>query len=93
MNGLKLNETQWLAIQPFNKRLRLIVYNNGMEEVCRKEYTRNLRRFLLDDEPRLFKGRLQLLRGDLGINVMVKGCLIGTIDAENLLNYLGAVSC
>ena len=92
MNGLKLNEAQNLLIERDQKRLRLVVYKNGDEEVCRKEYLRNINRFLLTENNRLFKGRLQLNKIADRIDVVVKGKTAGSIYADVFSDYLRTIN-
>ena len=88
MNSLKLNEIQNLAIEPNEKQLRLVVFKNGTEDVCRKEYLDKLKRFILSDETRLFKGRLQLIKTPDSIGVEVKGTMAGYIKKDDFLGFL-----
>jgi len=88
MNGLKLNGHLSLRIQVDEKRVRLIIYNNGVEEVCRKEDLHKLIRYISSEDERLFKGRLQLFKHVGGIGIEVKGKYAGTIKPEYLLNCL-----
>lgn len=88
MTLLKLGGPFTFGIERDEKRARLIVYNNGAEEVCRKELFSNLERFIRGDETRLFKGRLKLIKKDGHIGIEVKGEMTGMIGADDLLNYL-----
>jgi hypothetical protein len=88
MNSLKLNAPFSLGIEIDKKRARLIVYNNGVEEVCRKEYLNKFTRFISSEDERLFKGRLQLFKHEGGIGIEVKGKYAGTIKPEYLLLLL-----
>jgi len=91
MHPITLNPTHSLAIDPYEKlRLRLIIYKNDEEYVCRKESLYKLKQFLTLDEGRAFKGRLQLLKHGDDIAVEVKGELIGNISKAALLASLEA---
>jgi hypothetical protein len=85
---LKLGENQSLAIEISGRLARLIVYNQGVENVCRKERTKTLRDFLQSDEGHLFKGRLQLQKSAGEINVLVKGELAGSIRNEEFVELV-----
>jgi hypothetical protein len=88
MNPVKLNEDMVFTVDRCEKRVRLIVYKGGVENVCRKETFKNIERFILSDEDGIFKGRLQLHKNIAGIGIKVKGKLIGTINAKEFLNCL-----
>jgi hypothetical protein len=88
MTVFKLDDELSFAIERSEKRARLIVYKNGVENVCRKETFGNLNRFILLDEGHLFKGRLQLNKDNTGIGIEVKGKLMGTIKTEEFLSCL-----
>jgi hypothetical protein len=82
MDILTLNNQQQLGIEPLDKRVRLIVYNNGVENVCRKEHIKNLERFIQSGDNHLFKGRLQLHKNDDAIAIKVKGHIVGSVSNE-----------
>ncbi|MBW4891304.1 hypothetical protein KXQ82_16370 [Mucilaginibacter sp. HMF5004] len=84
---LSLNNT--FAIEPYTKLcVRLIVFKNGEEYVCRKESIYKLKQFLALDEGRAFKGRLQLVkRGDI-IAVEVKGEVLGMVGVARIVTLL-----
>ncbi|HEY4322735.1 MAG TPA: hypothetical protein VGN20_02085 [Mucilaginibacter sp.] len=88
MIALKLNNEFSFAIERCEKRARLIVYKNGLEDVCRKETFGNLQRFILADQGHLFKGRLQLDKNEGNIKVEVKGELIGIINNDDFGDFL-----
>ncbi len=85
---VKLNDDMVFTIERTEKRVRLIVYKGGVENVCRMETFKNIERFILSDEDRIFKGRLQLHKNVAGIGIIVKGKLTGTINAKEFLNCL-----
>jgi hypothetical protein len=85
MTSIPLSNNYSVAIEPCEKlRLRLIVYKNDEEYVCRKESLYWLKQFLALDEGRAFRGRLQLLKHGDDIAVEVKGELIGTVSKTSL---------
>jgi len=91
MAPIPLSQNYALSIEPYEKlRLRLIIYKNGEEYVCRKESLHNLKQFLSADEGRTFKGRLQLLKHGDDIAVEVKGELIGNVSKAALFASLEA---
>lgn len=91
MSHIPLSTNYSLGIEPYEKlRLRLIVYKNGEEYVCRKESLYKLKQFLNADEGRAFKGRLQLLKHGDDIAVEVNGELLGKISKAALLANLEA---
>jgi hypothetical protein len=70
---------------------RLIVYKDGVENVCRKEGFRKLQRFITSDEKTLFGGRLRLHKKIEDISIEVKGKIEGLIKADDFLKYLSDV--
>ena len=79
MQPFKLNNNHTLAVEPYKNRLRLVVFKDDAEIVCRKEAPGRLKRFLLGDEERLLKGRLQLVKTAVGIGIEVKGEIVGEV--------------
>ena len=88
MENLKLSDGHSLGIENGGKRVRLIVYNGGVENVCRKESLKKLEDFAQSGDNHLFKGRLQLFKDEVGINVDVKGKIVGRIPTADFINYL-----
>ncbi|OCX51470.1 hypothetical protein BEL04_15700 [Mucilaginibacter sp. PPCGB 2223] len=89
MPTLPLTNNYTFAIEPITaRRMRLVVYQNGKELVCRKENLKQLNEFLNVDEARAFKGRLQLLKHGDDIAVEVKGEPVGNISKADLLAQL-----
>jgi hypothetical protein len=88
MNLIELDNNYTFGIESQGKKARLVVYKGGVENVCRQETLKNLTKFIQSDENHLFKGRLQLHKSPGGINVMVKGDLIGTLGDEVFADYL-----
>jgi hypothetical protein len=88
MAALKLDNDFSFAIERGQKRVRLIVYKGGVENVCRKESVKKLGQFIGSDEDRIFKGRLQLLKTPAGIAVEVKGKIEGVMTMGDFINCL-----
>ena len=88
MNILTLDNGYDLAIENADKKIRLVVYNNGVENVCRKSTLKNIATFVQSGENHLFKGRLQLQKENSGINILVKGSKVGEIPIQGFLSYL-----
>lgn len=88
MRKLELNDELSFGIESENKKLRLIVFNNGKEYVCHKSTAGELTRFLNNDEEQLFKGRLQLLKNNDNILVKVKGNIEGALNKNQLAALL-----
>jgi len=88
MNILKLDNGYDLAIESTGKMARLVVYNDGVENVCRKSTLKNVTAFMQSGENHLFKGRLQLHKVNGSLNVMVKGSKVGEISIPGFLDYL-----
>lgn len=77
-----------LDIEINGKNLRLVVYDAGVEKVCRKTTHKSLFEFIQTGENHLFKGRLQLFKNHNVIVIEVKGDVVGEITADTLLNCL-----
>ncbi|MEM9545208.1 MAG: hypothetical protein AAGA77_04510 [Bacteroidota bacterium] len=75
----KLNNTFTFAVEPYEKKARLVVFDGDDEFVCRKERIPVLNEFLELMEGKIFKGRLQLVKEQATINIIVKGDLAGSI--------------
>ncbi len=88
MNILKLSSELSFAIEPLEKRVRLVVYNNGVENVCRMESIKNLENFIQSGDSHLFKGRLQLYKNAANIVVEVKGEIAGVIRSTEFIKLL-----
>jgi hypothetical protein len=87
-NLLELNGELSFAIERHKKHLRLIVYKQGQEYVCRKERSSAIERFLTTDELRIFKGRLQLWKKQNDIFVEVKGETVGVLHLQDFKKLL-----
>lgn len=88
MNIIKLDNEHSFAIENLDKQVRLVVYNNGVENVCRKSTIKNIATFIQSGENHLFKGRLQLNKRPGGISVVVKGAVVGEIPSNDFMNCL-----
>jgi hypothetical protein len=78
----------FFGIGPYKQRLRLVVFKNDEEFVCRKESIKNLKMFLADENNRLFKGSLQLIKIENKICVLVKNEITGTITKAGFQKLL-----
>lgn len=88
MSIVRLNEKHFFTIEPDGKKVRLIVTDGTNELVCRKETMNRLIRFCTEEDSRIFKGRLQLIKIDKTISIEIKGSIIGTIATTLFLKYL-----
>jgi hypothetical protein len=88
MAVIKLPNDFSFTIEHDEKRVRLIVYKSGVENVCRKESIKKIRQFIVSDKGRMFKGRLQLIKTPAGIAVEVKGKIEGVIRVEDFTGCL-----
>jgi RNA binding exosome subunit len=89
MHTIPLSPNYTLAIEQYqNLRVRLLIFKNGEEYVCRKESLYKLKQFLALDEGRAFKGRLQLVKDGDVIAVEVKGEVLGRITLKGLEKQL-----
>lgn len=88
MKIIGLNNDLELALEPLGNRLRLIIVKDDKELACRKEYVKNLQRFLMGDEEKLFKGRLQLFKFKDEVEIILNKMPIGKISLSNLKVYL-----
>ncbi len=93
MLPIPLSHNYALGVERYDKlRLRLIVYQNNEEYVCRKESLYKLKQFLNLDEGRAFKGRLQLLKHGDDIAVEVKGQQMGMLAKADIQHYLNEIT-
>jgi hypothetical protein len=88
MRSICLNNDLQLVVENCDNKVRLIVYKDGVENVCRKEAFGKLRRFITSDEKMLFGGRLRLHKNAEDIAVEVKGKIEGLIKADDFLKLL-----
>ena len=77
-----------LTISLLGKKVRLPVADKGVENVCRLESLKNLNKFAGSSAGHLFKGRLQLHKDENGIQVIVKGEIVGVISEDLFKNLL-----
>ncbi|MDF2431079.1 MAG: hypothetical protein JWP44_710 [Mucilaginibacter sp.] len=92
MTDLILNDDLKIDVEHHKKQVHLIVFEAGVENVCRKESLKNLSRFIHSDEAHLFKERLQLHKSTAGIATIVKGKSVGNINTEEFINCLEKVN-
>lgn len=83
-----LDHRREFSIEPDNKKVRLVIYQNAEELVCRKENLSRIKQFLMQKEARLFKGRLQLSKVDQEIHVEVKGEVVGIIQRDDFVKMV-----
>ena len=83
MTTFKLTSNKSLVIEPHDRSVRLVILESGTEMVCRKEKISELIKFIHSQEERAFKGRLQLLKDNDNIVVMVKGEPIGSVTCAD----------
>ena len=87
MASINLSEGLILAAETDDKRIRLIVYKNDAELVCRKTSLKEIDQFLVGVEPSLFKGRLQLLKDHDRVLIKMKADIVG-ITSQDMLRSL-----
>jgi hypothetical protein len=80
-----------LGVESDEKKIRLIIYKNDHELVCRKTSLKEIKRFLDGSEERLFKGRLQLLKDHNHILIKAKKDIAGVTDRQALYKYLANI--
>ncbi|RZK58094.1 MAG: hypothetical protein EOO87_01175 [Pedobacter sp.] len=91
MQQLILNSKHVLVFEPSGSKIRIVVLEEGIESVCRKETLKNLKRFLTSKETKIFKGRLQLHKVNDAVEIIVKDkpiAIISTASLEKILNNL-----
>jgi hypothetical protein len=91
MTPIKLDNGFSFAIEPCEKRARSIVYKGGVENVCRRESLENLERFILSDDGKIFRGRLQLHKNGGKIVIGVKGEIAGKMTINDFASYMEKV--
>ena len=80
-----------MSFEPLGKIVRLIIAEADEELVCRKVTIKNLKIFLIADEPKIFRGRLQLCKRNNVIEVIMKDkpiAIISLSSFEQVLNKL-----
>lgn len=96
MQQIVLNKRYSLSFEHQGEQIRLILLEDNVALVCRKETLKNLNSFLLKEELKIFKGRLQLYKQKDIIEVIMKGKPIAILSSgkfENALNNLGRSIC
>ena len=84
MKKVSLTDLHDLAIQFLDKKVRLAVSGDGVENVCRLETLKNLNKFAASSGGHQFNGRLQLHKDETGIKVIVKGGNCGNNRRRNV---------
>lgn len=88
----ELNEPFKLAIESQDsKNLRLVVLAGDEEAVCHQTNGKTLKKFLIEPDATLFKGRLQLHKMNDHMTVLVKEQVVGhilVVDFEAVLDKL-----
>ncbi|TWJ04322.1 hypothetical protein JN11_00030 [Mucilaginibacter frigoritolerans] len=88
MKSITITDDLQLVVENCDNKARLIVYKDGVENVCRKEGFGKLQRFITSDEKTMFGGRLRLHKNMEGIAIEIKGKIEGVIKAEDFLKLL-----
>jgi hypothetical protein len=91
MKAIPLNHNLQFTIENHGNKARLIVYKDGVENVCRKEAFGKLHSFITSNEKTLFGGRLRLHKNMEGIAIEIKGKIEGVIKSDDFLKYLSDV--
>ena len=91
MNSLPLNQYQ-LKIERFKNRIRIVVLHEAQEIVCRKETEKNLMNFLHNNDESLFKGRLQLMKDDSFVTILVKSIVVGKVTKADFIHLINKVN-
>jgi len=92
MKRFKLKNNLELSIEPYEKKVRLVVYESNAELVCRKERVLVLKRFMDMKSERIFKGRLQLQIEEDEIRIFIKGEDKGSIGLKDFQNEINKVN-
>jgi len=88
MDLLKLTDEYDMAIERHEKKARLVIYLNGVENVCRKGSIGQIERFFSSGDRQLFKGRLQLHKREGDLSIEVKGKSIAVVKNGKFLEFL-----
>src|SRR5450432_1900710 len=91
MGSLPLYNNFSLGIERYENRVRLIVYKDKEEWVCRKEGFSALKKFTEKHTDHIFHGRLQLHKEAETIHVEVKGEILGSIPVSQFKKKLTLV--
>jgi len=85
---LKLNGDFEFGVELNDKKVRLVIFKNESEYVCRKESFNNLEKFLNKKNDHIFKGQLQLYKKSADINVIVRKEDAGRIQLKDFKECL-----
>ncbi len=81
---IEFNPVYSFAIECADKKIRLVLYKDQAEYVCRKERASTLKKYISSGEGHLFKGRLQLYKHRDRINIIARNEIIGTLSADQM---------
>lgn len=79
MEIIELRSSFSLGFECLDKKVRLIVFENGIEKACRKEKVSVLQKFLKVSMGSIFKGRIQLEKHKNEIVILLKKEKIGNV--------------
>jgi hypothetical protein len=91
MTSLPLRDNFSLGLERYENRVRLIVFKDKEEWVCRKEGFTALEKFTETTTDHIFRGRLQLHKDAGEIRVEVKGEVLGSIPLSQFKKRLTLV--
>ena len=91
MTSLPLRDNFSLGMERYENRVRLVVFRDKEEWVCRKEGFAALEKFTETTADHIFRGRLRLHKDAAEIHVEVKGEILGTISVNQFKKKLGLV--
>jgi hypothetical protein len=75
-------------MERYDNSIRLVVYKDDEEYVCRKEALSVLEKFTEKNTAHIFRGRLQLHKDTGDIHVEVKGAILGTVRLSDFKKRL-----
>lgn len=88
MKQYQLNDKLTFSIEHQGSKVRLIVSDGHSELVCRKERASVLMKLKDVEDMRLFKGRLQLLKKEELVYVIMKDEMVGTIALADFIKEI-----
>jgi hypothetical protein len=88
MGSLPLKNNFSLGMERYANRVRLVIYKDAQEYVCRKEAFPVLEKFTATSTDHIFRGRLQLHKDAGEIHVEVKGEILGSIPVNQFKKKL-----
>ncbi|MDQ8003502.1 MAG: hypothetical protein REI64_01810 [Pedobacter sp.] len=91
MKSISLNENLTLVIEPVENKIRLVVVKADNELACRIERVSKLKAFLAGNDQMLFKGRLQLVKLDGEVEIIVNKISIGRIALNSFSQLLSNI--